>query len=193
MPKIYSEEKRQEIRKQLMSAGLELIKQNGMRKMKIEEITKKVGIAQGTFYNFFDSKEMLVYGLANAYQEKIDHKMDAIIQSKGYLTREDLRDLYYGMILKDEDNVYRFLKREDIQIFLTRLPSDCLRKMPDTKTELERNLRYVNEKKEDCDLNAVINWIQVMNLTIENIDMLIETGIEKIILKMVENMLDEIF
>ena len=103
MPKIYSQEKRKEIREQIMDAGLELIKQYGMRKMSIEQITKKVGIAQGTFYNFFDSKEMLVYGLANAYQERINQNMKEIVKTKGYLDRENLRELYYGMILKDED------------------------------------------------------------------------------------------
>ncbi|MBX4263109.1 TetR/AcrR family transcriptional regulator [Clostridium estertheticum] len=193
MPKIYSQEKRQEIREQIMDMGLELIKQYGMRKMSIEQITKKVGIAQGTFYNFFDSKEMLVYGLANAYQERINQKMEEIIQIKGYLDREDLRKLYSGMILKDEDNVYHFLKREDIQTFLTRLPSDCLNKISDAKMQMEKNLRYVNEKKEKYDLDAILNWIQVMNLVVENKDILVETGIEKIVHRMIENMLDEIF
>lgn len=193
VPKIYSQEKRQEIREQIMDMGLKLIKQYGMRKMSIEQITKKVGIAQGTFYNFFDSKEMLVYGLANAYQERINRKMEEIIQTKGYLDRENLRELFYGMILKDEDNVYRFLKREDIQTFLTRLPSDCLSKISDTKMQMEINLRYVNEKKEKYDLDAIFNWIQVMNLIVENKDILVEIGIEKIIHRMIENMLDEIF
>ena len=193
VPKIYSQEKRQEIREQIMDMGLELIKQYGMRKMSIEQITKKVGIAQGTFYNFFDSKEILVYELANAYQERINQKVEEIIQIKGYLDRESLRELYYGMILKDEDNVYRFLKREDIQTFLTRLPSDCLSKISDAKMQMEKNLRYVNEKKEKYDLDAILNWIQVMNLIVENKDILIEIGIEKIIQRMIENMLDEIF
>nr|WP_258880728.1 TetR/AcrR family transcriptional regulator [Clostridium estertheticum] len=173
--------------------GLELIKQYGMRKMSIEQITKKVGIAQGTFYNFFDSKEILVYELANAYQERINQKLEEIIQIKGYLDRESLRELYYGMILKDEDNVYRLLKREDIQTFLTRLPSNCLNKISDTKMQMEKNLRYVSEKKEKYDLDAILNWIQVMNLVVENKDILVETGIEKIVNRMIENMLDEIF
>lgn len=193
MPKVYSEEKRKEIREKLMATGLELIKYNGMKKMSIEELTKRVGIAQGTFYNFFNSKEMLVYELANAYHERLNHKTEGIIQSKGFLDREDLRELYYNMILKDEDNVYRFLKNDDIQALITRLPKDRLRKISDVKGEMEKNLRYVNRKKENCDLNAVINWIQVMNLTVENKDILEESGIEKIISKMIENMLDEIF
>lgn len=136
---------------------------------------------------------MLVYGLANAYQERINRKMEEIIQTKGYLDRENLRELFYGMILKDEDNVYRFLKREDIQTFLTRLPSDCLSKISGTKMQMEINLRYVNEKKEKYDLDAIFNWIQVVNPIVENKDILVEIGIEKIIHRMIENMLDEIF
>ena len=193
MPKIYSEEKKKEIREQLMATGLELIKYNGIKRMSIEELTKRVGIAQGTFYNFFNSKEMLVYELANAYHERLDQKTEEIIKSNGFLDREDLRELYYNMILKDEDNVYRFLKNDDMQALITRLPKDCLLKISDIKVEIEKNLRYVNGKKEKCDLNAVINWIQVMNLTVENKDILEESGIEKIINKMIENMLDEIF
>ncbi|WPC40216.1 TetR/AcrR family transcriptional regulator [Clostridium sp. JS66] len=193
MPKVYSEEKRKEIREQLMTTGLELIKYNGIRKMSIAELTKSVGIAQGTFYNFFNSKEMLVYELATTYHEKLNQKAEEIIQSKGFLDREDLRKLYYNMLLKDEDNVYRFLKNDDIQALITRLPKDHLHKISDVKGEMEKNLRYVNSKKENCDLNLVINWIQVMNLTVENKDILEESGIEKIISKMIENMLDEIF
>jgi len=59
--------------------------------------------------------------------------------------------------------------------------------------QMEINLRYVNEKKEKYDLDAIFNWIQVMNLIVENKDILVEIGIEKIIHRMIENMLDEIF
>lgn len=193
MPKIYSNEKRQEIKNKLLQVGLELIKQQGLRKMSIQELTKKVGIAQGTFYNFFTSKEMLVYELADIYQKKLNHKLEAIIQSKGYLERNDLRELYDKMFLKDENNVYRFLTRADFQILSTRLSSDYFDKITDVKKEMERNLLNVREKKEHCDLDAVINWIQIMNLTIQNQDILVKTGVEKMIRQMIENMLDELF
>jgi hypothetical protein len=58
---------------------------------------------------------------------------------------------------------------------------------------MERNLHHVREKKEQYDLDAVINWIQIMNLTIQNKDILVSAGIEKMILQLIENMLDELF
>ncbi|MBC3796080.1 TetR/AcrR family transcriptional regulator [Acetobacterium tundrae] len=193
MPKIYSNEKRQEIRNQLMLVGLELIKQNGLKRMNIQELTKKVGIAQGTFYNFFSSKEMLVYELADVYQKRTNQQLEKIIQSKGYLERNDLGELYSRMFLKDEDNVYRFITREDLQNLYTRLPRDCFHRMTDIKAEMEQNLLHAREKKENYDLDAVINWIQIMNLTLQNKDILVAAGIAKMILQMIENMLDELF
>jgi AcrR family transcriptional regulator len=193
VPKIYSNEKRQEIRNQLMMVGLELIKQNGLKKMSIQTLTKRVGIAQGTFYNFFDSKEMLVYELADAYQQSTNHKLGKIIQAKGYFERNDLRELYDRMFLKDENNVYRFITREDLQMLYTRLPRDCFDKMTNVKEEMEKTLLNASKLKEHYDLDSVINWIQIMNLTIQNKDILVETGIEKMILAMIENMLDELF
>lgn len=193
MPKIYSNDKRQELRNQLMMVGLELIKQNGLKKMSIQALTKRVGIAQGTFYNFFISKEMLVYELADAYQQSTNLKLEEIIQAKGYFERNDLRELYDCMFLKDENNVYRFITREDLQMLYTRLPRDCFDKMTNVKEEMERTLRNASKLKEHYDLNTVINWIQIMNLTIQNKDILVESGIEKMILAMIENMLDELF
>ena len=193
MPRIYSPEKRQDIKNQLLVTGLALLKQYGMKKMSIEQITQKVGIAQGTFYNFFRSKEMLVLELATSYQEKQNQKLLEIVQTKGYLDRSDLYQIYSNMFLIHEDNVFRFLTREDIQLLLTRLPSDCIRNLPDLKNELTKNLEFVKGKKECCDLDCILNWIQVMNLTVENTDFLITSGLEKLIHQMLESMLNEIF
>jgi len=193
MPKIYSDEKRQEIKTRLMDVGLELIKQHGLKKLSIEALTQKVGIAQGTFYNFFDSKELLVYSLAARYQERVRAGVNHLLENKGCLDREDFSALYLSMMLEDEDNIYRYLKREDMQVLLSRLPRDCFIRMTDIKAEIEQNLSFARKKKKEYDLDAVINWIQVMNLTLENSDILIPSGIEKIIRQLIENMLDEVF
>lgn len=49
------------IRERLLSAGRELFSRYGLRKTTVEDITRAAGIAKGTFYLFFPSKEAL-YG-----------------------------------------------------------------------------------------------------------------------------------
>lgn len=59
MPKIFSDDDRETIRKSLMKAGREHFLRYGIRRTKIEELAAEAGIAKGTFYNFFESKEDL--------------------------------------------------------------------------------------------------------------------------------------
>lgn len=193
MPRIYSEEKRRDIAAQMLEAGLYIIRRSGVKKLSIEELTKKVGIAQGTFYNFFPSKEMLIVALAERYQARLNDWMHAVAAQKGYLDREDLRKLYAGMMLEDDDNIYRYLSRDDIQVLMTRLPKECLSEMADPRVQVERNLSFIRNKKENVDITSVINWIQMMHLAVQNKDLLIEEGLPKIVGILIDNMLDEIF
>ncbi len=50
----------QETRRKLVTAGLELIKEKGFDAINVEDITKKAGVAKGTFYTYFKRKEDIV-------------------------------------------------------------------------------------------------------------------------------------
>lgn len=60
MAKIFKEDEREVIRAKLLDAGLQLLKKD-YRSISITEITASIGIAKGTFYNFFSSKEKFFY------------------------------------------------------------------------------------------------------------------------------------
>lgn len=49
-----------ETKRKLISAGLELIKEKGFASINVEDITKKAGVAKGTFYTYFKRKEDIV-------------------------------------------------------------------------------------------------------------------------------------
>lgn len=59
MPKIFSDADREMIRAKLLDAGKELFQRYGLRKTSVEELARAAGIAKGTFYHFFQSKEDL--------------------------------------------------------------------------------------------------------------------------------------
>jgi hypothetical protein len=97
------------------------------------------------------------------------------------------------MMLSDEVNVLRFLKREDIQTLLTRLPAEFKLDFDDSEASIKNNLLYIKNKREQIDLYAVMNWIQILNITIENADLLHKDYVEKMIDRLIDNMLDEIY
>ncbi|GAB7019804.1 TetR/AcrR family transcriptional regulator [Halostagnicola bangensis] len=57
----FSDEERERIRGELISSGRELFIQYGLERTRIKDITDEVNIGTSTFYQFFDSKEVL-YG-----------------------------------------------------------------------------------------------------------------------------------
>jgi hypothetical protein len=97
------------------------------------------------------------------------------------------------MMLSDEQNVMRFLKREDIQTLLLRLPEEYKLDFDVIEARMKKNLLYIKEKREQIDLYAVMNWIQILNITIENVDLLHKDSINKMIDRLIDNMLDEIY
>ncbi|RLE27205.1 TetR/AcrR family transcriptional regulator, partial [Candidatus Acetothermia bacterium] len=59
MPRAFTDAERERIRERLLAVGRELFARYGLRKTTVEELARASGIAKGTFYLFFPSKEAL--------------------------------------------------------------------------------------------------------------------------------------
>ena len=70
MPANFTEEQRKVIRNSLLTIGYDLIREVGLKKMKVSLIAERAEIATGTFYHFFESKETYVSALIEE-QEKV--------------------------------------------------------------------------------------------------------------------------
>lgn len=66
----FSDGKRERIRETLHETGRELFARYGLDKTTITELTEPAGIATGTFYQFYDSKEALYLEILEAYGEE---------------------------------------------------------------------------------------------------------------------------
>lgn len=60
MAKAFTEEERLEIRERIMETAIDLFHENGAKALSIQELTRRVGISQGSFYNFWKDKESLI-------------------------------------------------------------------------------------------------------------------------------------
>ena len=75
----FSEEKRAYIRRELLETGRELFARYGLKKTTIADLTEPVGIANGTFYQFFDSKERLYLEILTREQEAFADRVDDLL------------------------------------------------------------------------------------------------------------------
>src|SRR5690625_729795 len=75
MSRGFTKEEREKIEKLLIEKGRDLFQQYGFQKTSITQITQEVGIAQGSFYTFFSSKEELYFLILENEEERIREKL----------------------------------------------------------------------------------------------------------------------
>ena len=108
MPKIFSEENREDIKLELLDKGFERLKNAGLRSVNIDELTDEACIAKGTFYNLFKSKSEFMYHMMIHERNRAKVKLISYLDTNGKLTRESLRE--YLLWLSEEDpNVFSYL------------------------------------------------------------------------------------
>jgi AcrR family transcriptional regulator len=78
----FSDAERERIRERLLDAGRDLFAQYGLKKTTVSELAERAGIATGTFYSFFDSKERLYYEIILARSEDAFARMTAAVEAE---------------------------------------------------------------------------------------------------------------
>lgn len=89
MPK-FSELERERIRQKLMQEGERLFTSFGIKKVSVDEIVRAAGIAKGTFYAFYPSKEHLYMEIAGNQQTRMWREMDAFLNENRSLPPREL-------------------------------------------------------------------------------------------------------
>jgi AcrR family transcriptional regulator len=99
MPKAFDESEREAIRTAMMTAGLKHFERAGLRAARVDDICRDVGIAKGSFYAFFASKEDLFMAIVEAREEQHRQDMFAFIDTEdGPAARQAAR--FFDLILR---------------------------------------------------------------------------------------------
>jgi AcrR family transcriptional regulator len=69
--------------REILAAGRQLLEQRGPEAMTMEEIAAAAGVAKGTLYLYFQSKDDLILALINQVGENILQDMEAVLQAPG--------------------------------------------------------------------------------------------------------------
>ncbi len=104
MTRSFNDDEKQFIYTALIDQGKELFSQFGFKKTSILEITKRTGIAQGTFYNFFASKEELYFVILEQEEKKLKEQLAQIEIFEEEQPKEVIKHILKKMIQMIEKN-----------------------------------------------------------------------------------------
>lgn len=127
MPKTFTEKEKEIIRNTLIQKGRELFSTYGLKKTSITELTKAAGIAQGTFYNFFDSKEELYFEILELEESESAQFLENVLKSSRS-SKEALKKIIKGTFELFEINplIRRIYDSRDYELLVRKLPPEKL-------------------------------------------------------------------
>ncbi len=133
MPKAFNNKEKSLIRSALLEKGKALFSTYGIRKTGIEDLTQAVGIAQGSFYNFFESKEDLYFEIMEAEEEALRRKLLAHVSACQGKPKDTLRNLLV-LAFREIDN-HPIIK----QLYTHNEYEQLMRKLPQEKLDAHLN------------------------------------------------------
>ncbi len=128
MPRAFNAEERRSIETRIRAAGREQFGRVGLRKTTVSDLARAAGVAKGSFYLFFPSKEALLSSILQ--EEEVDLRREVREQmSRPYRSARDrfahfLRLHFQGL---DGHPLLRMLRDPlEIEALFRRLPPDAL-------------------------------------------------------------------
>lgn len=113
------ERKKQETKSNILRTARHLFRDNGIDNTSIEDITERVDISRGTFFNYFSNKDGLIIGIVeDEVDELIDYLEDELMGITGAVTK---LKLFYKKIIED---AIQYLHITEHVIISTILKSD---------------------------------------------------------------------
>lgn len=173
----FSDKEREEIRQKLLDSGYELSTDIGLKKMTVAMIAGSAGIAVGTFYSFYASKEEFVIAIIRDTEMRFENEMAKHFSKDGTISLKKFLEVFRGNF-KPENNILLRMKLDD-WVWLKSHISDSayLNKTTDIK-KYEFLFTRIKGIRQDADPGVVVNFIKSIYALYQNRDSLFEDSLQ---------------
>ena len=153
MPKKYSREEKENIRKDLIRLAQRSLFHKGVKGTSVDELVRAACIPKGTFYLFYKTKEELYFDVLRSFTARMQEDMLAMLQEldENHIVTS-LTDIFYTLLIKFYDEgLYRFLDGAELELVLRRLPDKSLPDISKRMSTVIHNLFsyfYIDDKED---------------------------------------------
>lgn len=169
MPKIFSETDRENIRTKLLHNGRKLLEAKRCKDISVAEIAADAGIAKGTFYNFFPSKELYFYEIMLLIRDENRKEILALAENPSY---EALYETMYRRYTEVK-TIYDYFEPDELKMIFRTLP-EKEQESDENSTELANHLISVCTDDENIKAEVVVNLMNIAASASANRRFLIE-------------------
>lgn len=150
MPKTFSEQEREYIKNKLKTESQLLFSKYGVKKTTIDEIVKRVKIPKGTFYLFYESKELLLFDIIMEEQAAIQGELISNVANFGnQITKERFSSLIFDLFKRTTESfLFPIFTNGEYELILRKLPAEAFaRNINEDNESIEKLFSLIPEAK----------------------------------------------
>ena len=158
MPKSYSEQEREYIKKRLKEEAAKCLAQYGIRRTTVDEIVKRVNIPKGTFYLFYKSKELLLFDVIQEQHEIINRELYRILSdiANTDFSAEKLTDVIFEFFkMTEEMLILKLLDINEVELLVRKLPQETIAEHFLDDTDMIEKMLTLFPVKKEVDIKVI--------------------------------------
>jgi AcrR family transcriptional regulator len=128
MPKSFSENERMIIKKRLIDEAEACLSQFGIRKTTVDELVRRANIPKGTFYLFYESKELLFLDVYNRFHDEMHKRYLAEIDKMDDgITPRQMSEFIFKIYKETKASfLLRFIASGELELLIRKLPPELV-------------------------------------------------------------------
>ena len=188
MPTAFTDEELEHIRSALIQAGIRLSKELGLQKMSVEKLTAAVGIAKGSFYMFFGSKEDFILEVAEYTGAQTQKMLLSRLNGRRKMSAHEFMEFFSEYLHSDFD-LMNGLTVEDFFWLKKHIKKQVLFDPDEQIKTAELWLSLINDVRPGVDAGTFVNLIKSIYAIREHSDTMVKASMEssvQVLLRMIE-------
>ena len=177
MPIAFTYEEMKRIRNDLVFAGIRLSRELGLQKMSVEKLTEAVGIAKGSFYLFFSSKEDFILEIARYTGEETQKLLISRLNGRSRMSAHEFIG-FFNEYLHSELDVMSRLTVNDFLWLRKHIKKQALFNPDIQMKTAEQWLSLIDDVREGVDVGTFVNLIKSIYAIREHRDTMVKGSIE---------------
>ncbi len=114
------EQQREETRERIFEAAVEEFRREGFARARVDRVVAAAGVARGTFYFHFPTKEHVLLELQKRHEAALHARLEAMPRPRS--ARQLLRQIADALLEETERRIDRHLFREILALHIRRYP-----------------------------------------------------------------------
>ncbi|MCM1023733.1 MAG: TetR/AcrR family transcriptional regulator [Prevotella sp.] len=177
MPISFTAEQQREIREKLFHEGIKLFKKYGVQRTTVSKLTAACGIAKGSFYSFYDSKDEFILALARWADGKTEEMLAEKLKGRKQISAREFFE-FFREFLYSEYDLMNGLTAEDFLWLKNHTRAAELFDPNSQIKDMAAWLALISDVRDGVDPGIAVNLIKSVYAMREHRETLVQTSLD---------------